>query len=113
MILRMQETKKSELWVLAIDLGGTKIFAAIISNKGQVVANEYYLTLADEGPESVINRIFSAIDHLLSQKNINLSQLGGISIAAAGAIDFEKGLITSSPKLPDWHDVPLRDIVKE
>ena len=109
----MQETRKSELPVLAIDLGGTKIFAAIISSKGQVMAREYCLTLADEGPEAVINRIFSAIDHLLSQRNINLSQLGSISIAAAGAIDFEKGLITSSPNLPGWHDVPLRDIVKK
>ncbi len=109
----MQETKKSELPVLAIDVGGTKIFAAIISNKGQVIAREYCLTLADEGPEAVINRILSAIDHLLSQRNIDLSQLGSISIAAAGAIDFKKGLITSSPHLPGWHDVPLRDIVKE
>ena len=112
-MFRMQETKKSELPVLAIDLGGTKIFAAIISSKGQVMARERCLTLADKGPEVVINRIFSAIDHLLSQKNINLSQLSGISIAAAGAIDSEKGLITSSPHLPGWHDVPLRDIVKE
>ncbi len=111
-MLRMQETKKSELPVLAIDLGGTKILTAIISNKGQVIAREYYLTLADEGPEAVINRILSAIDHLLSQRSINLSQLDSISIAAAGAIDFEKGLITSSPHLPGWHDVPLRDIVK-
>jgi glucokinase len=109
----MRKTKKSELPVLAIDLGGTKIFAAIISNKGQVVAREYCLTLADEGPEAVINRIFSAIDHLLSQRNINPSQLDSISIAAAGAIDFDKGLVTSSPHLPGWHDVPLRDIVKE
>jgi len=112
-MFRMRETKKSELPVLAIDLGGTKVLTAIISNKGQVMAREYCLTLADEGPEAVINRILLAIDHLLSQRNINLSQLGGISIAAAGAIDFEKGLITSSPHLPGWHDVPLRDIVKE
>jgi len=108
----MQETKKPEPPVLAIDLGGTKIFAAIISNKGQIIAKERCLTLADEGPQAVINRILSAIDHLLSQRNINLSPLGSISIAAAGAIDFEKGLITSSPHLPGWHDVPLRDIVK-
>jgi len=109
----MQETKKSELPVLAIDLGGTKIFTAIISSKGQIMAKERCLTLADEGPEMVINRILSAIDRLLSQRNINLSQLDGISIAAAGAIDSEKGLITSSPNLPGWHDIPLRDIVKE
>jgi len=109
----MRETKKSELPVLAIDLGGTKILTAIISSEGQMMAREYGLTLADEGPEAVINRILSAIDRLLSQRSINLSQLDSISIGAAGAIDFEKGLVTSSPHLPGWHDVPLRDIVKE
>ena len=109
----MEETRKHGLPVLAIDLGGTKILTAIISNRGRVVASEYHLTLADEGPEAVINRILSAIDHLLSLGNIGSSQLDNISIAAAGAIDLEKGLVTLSPHLPGWHDVPLRDIVKE
>jgi len=109
----MQATKKSELPVLAIDLGGTKILTAIISNEGQVMAKEYSPTLPGEGPQSVIKRILSAIDHILNQISIDLSQLDSISIAAAGAIDFEKGLITSSPNLPGWHDVPLRDIVRE
>jgi len=109
----MRKTKKQELPVLAIDLGGTKIIAAIISNKGQVIAKEYRLALADEGPQAVIKRILSAIDHLLSLRNIDSSQLDSISIAAAGAIDFDKGLVTSSPNLPGWYDIPLRDIIKE
>jgi len=109
----MQETEKPKLPVLAIDLGGTKIIIAIISNSSQVMAKEYQLTLADKGPQLVIKRIFSAIDHLLSLRNMNSSQLASITIAAAGAINFDKGLITSSPNLPGWHDVPLRDIVKE
>ncbi len=112
-MFKVQEIKKRELPVLAIDLGGTKILAAVISSKGQVMANEYYLTLADEGPEAVINRILSAVDHLLGRVSIGSSQLESISIAAAGAIDAEKGLITSSPNLPGWHDIPLRDMVKE
>ena len=78
-----------------------------------MIAREYCLTLADEGPQSVINRILSAIDHLLSLRNIESSKLGSISIAAAGAIDFDRGVITSSPNLPGWHDIPLRDIVRE
>jgi glucokinase len=109
----MQKSEKQKLPVLAIDLGGTKIITAIISNSSQVIAKEYQLTLADEGPQSVIERMFSAIDHILSLRNMNSSQLASISIAAAGAIDSDKGLITSSPNLPGWHDVPLRDIVKE
>jgi glucokinase len=106
----MQEAKGS-LPVLAIDLGGTKIMAAIISHQGRVMAKENYPTLAKEGPQPVINRIFSAIDHLLGAGNIELSQLYGISIAAAGAIDLKQGVVTSSPNLDGWHDVPLRDIV--
>jgi glucokinase len=109
----MKETEKPGLPVLAIDIGGTKIITAIISNKGQVMAKEYHLTLANEGPTPVINRIMSAIDHLLKAKNMGFSQLDSISIAAAGAINFEKGVITSSPNLPGWLDIPLRDIVEE
>jgi len=105
----MQE--RHELLILAIDLGGTKIMAALISHQGQVMAREYHLTLAGEGPQSVINRILSAIDHLLRVGNIGLSQLHSISIAAAGAIDFDQGLVTSSPNLPGWHNVPLSDMV--
>jgi len=34
-------------------------------------------------------------------------------LAAAGAIDSDKGVITLSPNLPGWRDVPLGDIVRE
>ncbi len=98
--------------VLAIDLGGTKIIAAVISSTGQVIAREYCLTLAAEGTQSVIERVFSAIDHLLSLRSTDSSRLDSISIAAAGVINLEEGLITSSPNLPGWHNVPLRDIVR-
>lgn len=108
----MQETKGQGLPVLALDLGGTKIIAAIISNQGQVLAREYNPTLANEGPQAVVNRMLSVIDCLLSSRGIDSSQLHSISIAAAGAIDFDKGLVTLSPNLPGWCDIPLRDIVQ-
>jgi len=102
-----------KLPVLAIDLGGTKTMAAIVSHPPQIVARDYFLTLADKGVEAVTGRIFSAVDRLLSAENIDPSQLHSISIAAAGAIDPERGLVTSSPNLPGWRDVPLRDIINK
>ncbi len=109
----MPKTKEHALPVLAIDIGGTKIIAAIISDEGQVMAKEYCPTLADEGPQAVLDRIFSTLDHLLGSRNMAPSQLHSISIAAAGAIDFGKGIVTLSPNLPGWRDIPLRDIIKE
>jgi glucokinase len=109
----MQKLEKHKLPVLAVDLGGTKIITAIISNSGQVVAEDRCLTLADEGVSPVIERLFAAIDSLLNRNNMEPSQLGGISLAAAGAIDSDKGVITLSPNLPGWCDVPLGDMVRE
>ncbi len=109
----MQKIEKHALPVLAVDLGGTKITAALISDKGQVVAKEYCLTLANEGPQSVVERMLSSTDRVLSQKNMDVSQLDSISIAAAGAINFTEGVITSSPNLPGWYDIPLREIVQK
>jgi glucokinase len=109
----MQGTKQLEYPVLAVDLGGTKIRAALVSSRGEVIARDYHPTLADEGPQPVTNRILSTIDSLLGKAGIASSQLHSISIAAAGIIDGERGLINSSPNLPGWHDIPLRGVVAE
>jgi len=99
--------------VLAIDIGGTKILAAIISQDGRMLAKERFPTMSDEGLQAVIDRIFASIDHLRSRKDIQPLQLQGIGIAAAGTIDLEKGIINESPNLPGWIDVPLRDTIQE
>jgi len=109
----MQEITEHRLPVLAVDIGGTKILSAIISSEGEIIAREYRLALADEGPQAVINRVLLAIDHTLDQSNMELCDLDSISIAAAGAIDYEKGIVTLSPNLPGWRDIPLRDMVRE
>ena len=113
MVWKMQEVEKHRLPVLAVDLGGTKIMTAVISDSGQVLAEDVCPTQAAEGVSSVIERLFTAVDRLLSQNITEISQLGGIGIAAAGAIDSGRGLITFSPNLPGWRDVPLGDMVRE
>jgi glucokinase len=109
----MQKTKNNELPVLAIDIGGTKTAAALISPDNRVTDKAHSPTPVSEGPQPVINRIFSMIDRFLSQGNTGPAQLHGIAIAAAGAIDTDKGLITSSPNLPGWVNIPLRDMARK
>jgi len=101
-----------KLPVLAVDLGGTKILAALIHN-GKIL-NKYYVPAnGSEGPQAVINRIFESIDRVLAQACLSLSRIRGISIAAAGAIDAKNGIITLSPSLPGWRNIPLVKMVRE
>jgi glucokinase len=109
----MPELEKYEMPVLAVDIGGTKIMTALISGDGVILAQGRCPTLAEEGAQAVIDRLFAAVDSLMSQNNTSSSQLSGISIAAAGAIDTNNGLITVSPNLPGWRDVPLGEMVRD
>ena len=99
--------------MLSIDIGGTKIAMAIISEQGEILARQTVPTLASEGPQPVIDRIFSGIDNLSEAGNVRPSQLSAISMATAGVIDIRRNLVTTSPNLPGWENVPLRSIVAE
>ncbi|HEY42278.1 MAG TPA: ROK family protein [Dehalococcoidia bacterium] len=98
--------------VLALDIGGTVIRLALVSMEGKILARKRLPTMAGEGPAPVINRMFSAMKGLLQSHKLDLSQLHSISIATAGVIDTDNGIITSSPNLPGWIDIPLRDTVE-
>lgn len=102
-------TEKRPLPVLAVDLGGTKIAAALVSEDNKIIAREHVLTLAAEGQEAVIGRLFSAIDALLKQKG--LSRIHSICLAVAGPIDVNRSVVSASPNLPGWRNVAIREIV--
>jgi glucokinase len=70
--------------------------------------------LSSQGVSRVVGRICIAINDLLSLQNLAVSDIGAISIACAGGIDTGRGVVvTPSPNLPDWVEIPLADIVKE
>ncbi len=97
--------------VVAVDIGGTKILAAAISAQGEIVAREYVATCAEGGPKTVTSKILAAIDQVICGANIPCSQVGAVVLAIAGALDVKRGLVTVSPNLAGWQDVPLADII--
>ena len=109
----MVRSNDCNLPVIAIDLGGTKIAAAVISEDYQVLAKECLPTQAGEGVTAVIERIISASNAVTKSDAVALRRVRGISVAAAGAVNPEKGVITLSPNLPGWCDIPLCAILRK
>ena len=100
--------------ILAVDIGGTKIMTVLFSADGKMLSRDVCPTLADEGVEPIIKRLCSAIEGTLDSSNLKVSQLGGIGIACAGGIDSGRGMVvTPSPNMVGWENIPLGDIVKE
>jgi len=98
---------------LGIDLGGTKILAVMATQKGHIVSQEYMATGAKDGPEAVIKRMLRTVERVVKHGGAKLSDLNGVALAIAGVIDTRRGVITTSPNLLGWKDVPLRNEISQ
>ena len=98
-------------YALAIDLGGTKVEAALVDANGNVLNGSRFR--APTGRSSTSEELASAVTTVAAQAVDGLRSMGdlvGIGIGSAGPITVETGLV-SPLNLPQWRDFALRDLV--
>jgi glucokinase len=96
--------------ILAVDFGGTNIRVARFEEPSPPPISQLKKpTLAQEGPDAVLQRLKDAIAELMPEGHADTR----IGIAAPGPLNPEKGVIHSAPNLPGWVDIPLRQIISD
>jgi glucokinase len=98
--------------VVGVDLGGTQIRTAVLRG-ATLLSRVSLLTGANTDPQSVLPRIYAAIQEALQRANTPLAQVAGIGVAAPGPLDSVTGTLFSPPNLQGWEAVPLRDLLAE
>ena len=98
---------------LGIDLGGSKILTAVVDSQGKVLSSDESITPATKGREAVIQSILDSAHRVLKQAGAGISEICAIGVGAAGISNPEAGILFTSPNLPGWRNVPLRDIIQE
>lgn len=88
---------------LAIDIGGTKMRAGIISSEGKLVRRESVLTLPKEGIEGAAQRLIGAIRTAVGQDAI-----AGMGLASAGPMYPKDGVYDNPPSLHTWHGKTMK-----
>ena len=105
--------EKRDAFLLGIDLGGTKILTAVTNRQGKMLSRDLSITPAEEGQQAVVKSILKSAGRALNQANIAASNLTAIGLGAPGLSNPETGILFTSPNLPGWKDVPLRDIIQK
>lgn len=95
--------------VIGLDLGGTNI-KGVLWQDGEVTHRDSTKTKAVEGPEAVVARLAKVSGKLMDKAGLKKSEVLGVGVGSAGAIDIEKGVVMESPNL-QWSDLPLRDML--
>jgi glucokinase len=99
-------------YVLAIDLGGTKIRVALVSQDGKILSSIRQLSNAGKGKKQVIENMESSMELLLKKSNKNIRDIQSISLAIAGINDIKRGIVTTAPNLPGWQGVNIQSMAQ-
>ena len=94
--------------VLAIDLGGTQIRAALVTPEPAVHARISVDTNDEDGVDTVIERIVDAARRVRSEAwGLGLPEPIGVGVSSPGPLDPWRGIVLEPPNLHGWRNVPL------
>jgi glucokinase len=100
--------------VLAIDLGGTQIRAALVTPDRGVHARRAVPTDDERGVGAVVSRICElAATVRADARAAGLPDPIGIGISSPGPLDAWRGVVVAPPNLAGWRDVPLSAAVED
>jgi glucokinase len=96
--------------VIGLDIGGSKLAAALIDDAGEIVAREQAASPAGEGPEAMIAAIGALVQGLIATTARWPEHLAPVAlgVATAGVVDPDEGLIRSAvDTIKGWAGVQL------
>ncbi|MHB1684073.1 MAG: ROK family protein [Bacilli bacterium] len=93
---------------VGIDLGGTFIKGAVVDEAGTIIAKDEVETLAERGPDDILQRIEELVRTLLKRTGIEVADCAGVGIGIPGFIDTETGVAVEVINI-GWKDVRVRE----
>jgi glucokinase len=90
---------------IGVDVGGTKVLAGVVDEKGIILAKSRRPTPSNS-PTETADAIAAAVSEFRRDYEVE-----AVGIGAAGWIDETRSLVRFAPNLA-WRDEPLRDIVE-
>lgn len=87
-------------YAIGVDFGGTKVLAAVVDvETGKVKGTGKKKTSAKDGPDQLVDRIFSTCDDALKDAGVKIGEIAGIGVGIAGQVDTAKGHLIGTANL--------------
>jgi Transcriptional regulator/sugar kinase len=94
--------------VIGVDVGGTKMTAALANRDGKIVKLLRIQTRREEGAEGGFKAICEMVKSLLNEAQTQGLSVGKIGVGFGGPVDFERGTVYLSHHVPGWENFPLK-----
>lgn len=95
--------------IIGVDLGGTNVKTAIVSEEKKIIAKESRPTQAAEGPGAIMDLMAECVTDLMRANGLDMSQALAAGFGAPGPMNWQTGIVFEPPNLPGWKNVPLAE----
>ncbi|WP_377272744.1 ROK family protein [Peterkaempfera sp. SMS 1(5)a] len=96
--------------LIALDVGGTGIKAALLDTEGRVVQQSWRPTGREHGPDAVVRTVIDFAADLHRQAAEAGHPASAVGLAVPGIVDADSGTGVHSATI-GWRDVPFRELV--
>jgi glucokinase len=96
---------------IGIDIGGTKIAAGIITEKGELLKRTEVKSDPSDR-EKMFSRVVEAVELLLKDSSFPITDMAGIGVGVPGKVDRESGIAIFQNNLP-WEQFPVTQRLRE
>jgi glucokinase len=84
---------------IGVDVGGTKIAAALADGKGRIYARDKTSTPRGAKPKAVLKTIAGLVKGLLGESGLRLKDVRGIGVGVPGIVDPDEGRMLAAPNV--------------
>ncbi len=97
---------------VGIDIGGTSIKGAVVDSYGKVLTRFAMDVDKSASGEKEVNRFCDLMISSLKEYDPKI-KLEGIGIGMPGILDMDKGIVVSSPNLPNWNGLHICSLISK
>jgi glucokinase len=88
--------------VAGIDLGGTKIEAAVFDRRYEVLASARHPTPLEGGPPAVAQAMVAAVRQACEDAKLEPETLAAVGVGSPGVVDTDTGVVSEARNITGW-----------
>lgn len=96
---------------LGIDIGGTRLRAALVAADGTLLTRAEGVTPARDSGQAVVQAVAEVVARAL--QGHDRAQILAAGVAAPGPLDAETGIAQATPTIDGFRDFPIRDRIAQ
>lgn len=98
-------------YALGVDIGGTKVAAAILNQKGEFIQRSEVPSETTDR-EKMFGQVAGCIDDVVARSAISYKDIDGMGVGVPGKVDCSNGVAVFQNNLP-WRDFPLVERLRQ